>query len=175
MTCPWKGQCIVYSSKQVKNFPVKGSSKSLPCEVIGIGIVFNKEGKVLIDQRLDNGLLGGMWEFPGGKQEPNENIKETIARELKEELSIDVEVGAQLISLEHSYSHKRLSFFVHLCKWIAGTPQPLESQQFLWVKPDELSNYPFPAANTKMIIALNRFLQNENIIDHQSTIKSENE
>ncbi len=157
--CPWKLDCIAYASSRIKDFPVKSSSSPMPNQVIGIGVVFNNDGTVLIDQRLDEGLLGGMWEFPGGKKEPEENIKETIVRELREELAIEVEVGELLIALDHSYSHKKLCFVVHICRWISGDPVPLESQQCRWVRPDELNQYPFPAANSKMISALKNYLQ----------------
>ena len=99
-------------------------------------------------------MLGGLWEFPGGKQEPEEPIAATILRELREELAIEVEVGDELISLEHAYSHKRLRFVVHLCRWLRGEPQPLASQQVRWVAPEELEAYPFPAANARIIAAL---------------------
>lgn len=157
--CPFKSFCIVYSSDQVKNFPVKVSGKTLPFENIGVGIVFNVSGQVLIDQRLNTGLLGGLWEFPGGKQESEEEIEETIARELNEELAISVQVGECLLSFEHSYSHKKLRFVVHICKWLGGDPKPLQSQQIRWVQPNELIDYPFPAANAKIISALNHYLQ----------------
>jgi A/G-specific adenine glycosylase len=111
-------------------------------------------GRVLIDQRLEEGLLGGLWEFPGGKQEPGEPIETTITRELREELAITVAVDDHLISLDHSYSHKRLRFVVHLCRWQEGDPQPLASQQVRWVEPGDLNNYPFPAANARIIAAL---------------------
>ena len=122
--------------------------------MIGVGVVLNGAGEVLIDQRLDEGLLGGLWEFPGGKQEPGEAIEATIARELREELAIEAEVGEELITLEHSYSHKRLRFVVHLCRWLAGEPQALASQQVRWVAPDGLAAFPFPAANARIIAAL---------------------
>ena len=69
---------------------------TVPFQVIGVGVVLNPGGEVLIDQRLNEGLLGGLWEFPGGKQEPGEPIAETIRRELEEELAIAVEVGEEL-------------------------------------------------------------------------------
>ena len=81
--------------------------------------------------------------------------------QIKEELDIEVQVDKLLISLEHSYSHKKLSFVVHCGTWISGEPKPLESQQFLWVKPSELIDYPFPAANAKMISALHKFLHRD--------------
>ena len=128
--------------------------RSLPFSVIGVGVVLNKAGEVLIDQRLNEGLLGGLWEFPGGKQEPEEVITDTIARELREELAIEVAVDQELITVDHAYSHKKLRFIVHLCRWVSGEPQPLASQQVLWVKPEELGKYPFPAANARIIEAL---------------------
>ena len=130
------------------------ASKPLPFQVIGVGVVINAAGEVLIDQRLEEGLLGGMWEFPGGKQEQGETIETCIARELKEELGIAVTVGDELITVDHAYSHKKLRFVVHLCTWVSGEPQPLASQQVRWVRPDDLGNYAFPAANARIIEAL---------------------
>ena len=130
--------------------------KPLPFQVIGVGVVLNAEGHVLIDQRLEEGLLGGLWEFPGGKQEPGESIEACIERELKEELGIVISVGEELITLDHAYSHKKLRFVVHLCAWVSGDPQPLASQQVRWVSPDQLDTFAFPAANAKMIEALRR-------------------
>jgi len=144
---------------------VRNIIKPLLAQSIGIGVVFNNYGEVLIDQRLDGGLLGGLWEFPGGKQELGEDIEETIVRELREEMAIEVEVGELLISLEHRYNKKRLYFVVHLCSLISGVPEPLESQQCRWVKPNQLVEYSFPSANAKIISALNKYLEKDKFID----------
>ncbi|CAE20310.1 probable adenine glycosylase [Prochlorococcus marinus str. MIT 9313] len=152
--CPWQSSCAAYAAGEPSHFPVQDASKPIPFQVIGVGVVLNEVGEVLIDQRLNEGLLGGLWEFPGGKQEPGEAIEATIARELREELAIEVQVGEQLIALDHAYSHKKLRFVVHLCRWISGEPKPLASQQVCWVKPEDLSGYPFPAANVRMIATL---------------------
>ena len=152
--CPWQMYCAAYAAGDVESYPVKDTPRAVPFQVIGVGVVLNEAGEVLIDQRLNEGLLGGLWEFPGGKQEPGEAIVQTIARELQEELAIDVSVGEQLISLDHAYSHKKLRFVVHLCEWQKGEPQPLASQQVRWVRPESLSDYPFPAANARIIAAL---------------------
>jgi A/G-specific adenine glycosylase len=133
---------------------VKQQARPLPFHVIGVGVVLDDEDRVLIDQRPPEGLLGGLWEFPGGKQEPDEAIAATIARELREELAIEVAVGDELISFEHAYSHRRLRFVVHLCRHLAGEPLPLASQQVSWVAVDDLDDYPFPAANARIIAAL---------------------
>ena len=152
--CPWRESCAAYASGDPSGWPVVEERKPLPFQVIGIGVVINAVGDVLIDQRLEEGLLGGMWEFPGGKQEPGEPIEACIARELMEELGIVVSVGEALITLDHAYSHKKLQFVVHLCDWCSGAPKPLASQQVRWVRPEQLKNYPFPAANARIIDAL---------------------
>ena len=152
--CPWQGHCAAYAAGHPAAYPVKDAPRELPFQVIGVGVVLNDAGEVLIDQRLNEGLLGGLWEFPGGKQEPGEAIAATIARELMEELAITVEVGEELITLEHAYSHKKLRFVVHLCRWLAGEPQPLACQQVRWVRPQQLGEFPFPAANARIIAAL---------------------
>lgn len=159
--CPWSGHCAAYAAGDPAAYPVKDAPRELPFQVIGVGVVLNDAGEVLIDQRLNEGLLGGLWEFPGGKQEPGEAIEGTIARELREELEIEVSVGEELISLEHAYSHKRLRFVVHLCRWLSGEPQPLASQQVRWVKPEQLGEFPFPAANARIIAALLEHLHPE--------------
>jgi A/G-specific adenine glycosylase len=159
--CPWRQACAAYAAGDPTQYPVKDASKPLPFQVIGVGVVLNAAGQVLIDQRLNEGLLGGLWEFPGGKQEPGEAIEATIARELMEELAITVQVGEPLITLEHAYSHKRLRFVVHLCHWQSGEPQALACQQARWVQPAELADYPFPAANARIIAALLERLQVE--------------
>jgi A/G-specific adenine glycosylase len=156
--CPWRGHCAAYAAGNPAAYPVKEAPRELPFQVIGVGVVRNATGEVLIDQRLNEGLLGGLWEFPGGKQEPGEPIHATIARELREELAIEVEVGKELITLEHAYSHKRLRFVVHLCTWLSGEPRPLASQQVRWVDPGQLGDYPFPAANARIIAALHERL-----------------
>ncbi len=152
--CPWQGHCAAYAAGDPAAYPVKDAPRELPFQVIGVGVVRNGAGEVLIDQRLNEGLLGGLWEFPGGKQEPGEAIEATIARELREELAIEAAVGEELIVVDHAYSHKKLRFVVHLCTWLSGEPQPLASQQVRWVRPEQLADFPFPAANARIIAAL---------------------
>ena len=152
--CPWRGGCAAYAAGDPCRWPVTDAPKTLPFQVIGVGVVLNAAGEVLIDQRLEEGLLGGMWEFPGGKQESDETIEACIARELREELAIEVTVGDHLITVDHAYSHKKLRFVVHLCTWLSGDPQPLASQQVRWVQAQSLGDYPFPAANARIIEAL---------------------
>ncbi|WP_269609054.1 8-oxo-dGTP diphosphatase MutT [Prochlorococcus marinus] len=161
-SCPLQKFCVAYADYDPNNFPKKEMTRIKPIQEIGIGLVFNKNGELLIDQRLESSSMGGMWEFPGGKKISSESIENTIERELKEELGIVVKVGQKLLSFEHAYTHKKLYFTVHICEWISGEPKPLASQKLLWVSPDKLFEFPFPAANTKIISELYKHLCIEN-------------
>ena len=156
--CPIQQFCIAYLKYDPLDFPKKNMKKVIPVQEIGIALILNQNGELLIDQRLESSSMGGMWEFPGGKKELNESIEKTILREVKEELDIDVHVGEMLLSFQHLYSHKKLNFVVHLCDWKSGEPKALASQKFLWVSPENLSDFPFPAANIKIISALHKHL-----------------
>ncbi len=157
-SCPLQNYCFAYTKYDPESFPEKRMTTKKAIEEIGIGLVFNENGELLIDQRLENSSMGGMWEFPGGKKKPDEVVEKTIEREVNEELGIVVKVGAKLLTFEHAYSHKKLHFTVHICEWISGEPRPLASQKLLWVSPEKLFNYPFPAANTKIISELHKHL-----------------
>ena len=157
-SCPLQNFCVAYTKYDPEDFPKREMTKIKPLQEIGIGLVFNQKGELLIDQRLESSSMGGMWEFPGGKKIPNESIEKTIERELKEELGIVVNVGEKLLSFEHAYTHKKLYFTVHICAWISGQPKPLASQKLLWISPDRLFDFPFPAANTKIISELHKHL-----------------
>ncbi len=126
--------------------------------VIGIGLVINDLGEVLIDQRKYDQKMGGLWEFPGGKREKLEVIEETIKREIFEELNIHVKVGDKLVEFDFSYEDIDLHFIVHICKLNSGTPKPLSSLKVKWVKPENLINYNFPPANKIIINALTNYL-----------------
>ncbi len=165
--CPIQKYCIASTSYDPKDFPVKILKKPIPELAIGIGIIINSSREILIAQRLDNKSMGGMWEFPGGKQEKNELIEFTIAREIREEIGIDVDVEEKLISFAHAYTHKKFHFHVYICKFISGTPQPIQSQQLRWVKHCDLIDYPFPAANSLIISKLDQYLLRTKKIDHE--------
>lgn len=126
---------------------------AIPHKVIGVAVIW-KDQRILIDRRKPEGLLGGLWEFPGGKLEPGETIEECIQREIREELAIEIEVGEQLIVVDHTYTHFRVTLNVHHCQYVAGEPQAIECDEIRWVSVNELSDYPFPKANIKIIEAL---------------------
>jgi len=125
-----------------------------PHKIIGVAVIRNDQEQILIDRRLQKGVMGGLWEFPGGKIEPGETLEECIKREIYEELGIDIEVGEHLITVEHVYTHLHVTLTVHHCRHITGVPQPLECDEVRWVNLDELEQFSFPEANIQIIAAL---------------------
>jgi len=129
----------------------------LPLTQIGIAIIWNQEGKVLIDRRKSEDSMGGLWEFPGGKIEAGETVPQCICREIQEELRIEIEVGDHFISIEHTYPNIRVNLIAHHCYNRRGEPQTIECDEILWVSLPELDHFCFPEANMKIIKALQKF------------------
>ncbi|MEA5516107.1 8-oxo-dGTP diphosphatase MutT [Nodularia sp. UHCC 0506] len=125
-----------------------------PHKIIGVAVIWNDHEQILIDRRLPQGAMGGLWEFPGGKIEPGETIEECIQREIQEELAIEIAVGKHLITIDHTYTHLRVTLTVHHCRLITGIPQPIECDEICWVNLDDLENFTFPEANSQIIAAL---------------------
>jgi mutator protein MutT len=117
---------------------------------VAAGLVF-RGGKLLITQRPLAGHLGGLWEFPGGKREPNESFEECLVRELREELGIEVKVGQLVESLVHEYPEKTVSLRFYHCQWLRREPQPLGCPAFAWITLNELKDYEFPAADARLL------------------------
>ncbi|WP_016950678.1 8-oxo-dGTP diphosphatase MutT [Anabaena sp. PCC 7108] len=132
---------------------------TLPHKIIGVAVIWNNQEQILIDRRRLEGTMGGLWEFPGGKIEPGETIEECIHREIYEELGIEISVGENLITIDHTYKHLRVTLNVHHCYHLSGVPQAIECDEIRWVKWDELDEFTFPEANLEIIEALRKYKQ----------------
>lgn len=153
-TCPWTTHCRAYQLAMQDELPISENRAPLPHKYIGVAVIWNDRQQILIDRRRQEGLLGGLWEFPGGKVEPGESIEECIRREIEEELGIIVAVGDRLTTVHHAYSHFRVTLNVHHCHHLSGEPQPIECDEVRWVTLDEIEQFPFPKANVQIIDAL---------------------
>lgn len=126
----------------------------VPHKQIGVAVISNEAGEILIDKRKMGGAMGGMWEFPGGKIEVGETIVDCIRREIREELAIEISVGEHLMTIEHTYPTIQVTLIAHHCKYISGIPQPIESDEIRWVKVGDLNLYQFPDANGAIVKAI---------------------
>ena len=118
------------------------------------------DGRALLGQRPEGKSMAGLWEFPGGKVETGETPEAALVRELNEELGIDTWESclAPLTFASHSYEKFHLLMPLFACRKWNGTPQSRENQALKWVKANELTNYPMPAADIPLIPILRDWL-----------------
>lgn len=161
LLCPWQEMCQARLQGLEQNLPVKLVKKPLPHYNVTAAVI-SDNGQVLIAQRPPEGMLGGLWEFPGGKQEPGETLAECLLREIREELGLEIAVGELLAMVKHSYTHFKITLYAFACRLIAGQPQALGVADWRWVTLDELETFPFPRTDQKIIAALRRAELNGN-------------
>jgi mutator protein MutT len=122
----------------------------MQCVDVAIGVV--KRGpKILICLRKTEGRLGGYWEFPGGKCEAGESLKDCLVRELMEEVAIGVEILEKLTPIQHDYGDLRVTLNPFLCRHVNGEAVPIGCQSVEWIEPGALGNYKFPPANDSLL------------------------
>jgi 8-oxo-dGTP diphosphatase len=118
------------------------------------GVIRDRRGRILLARRTEGRDLAGLWEFPGGKHEPGETVEEALKRELREELGIEIEVGAPLIRVPQAYPAKRLRLDVYDIRAWRGAVRGLEGQALAWVPPHKLAEYAMPPADIPVVAAL---------------------
>lgn len=148
--CPVQTYCGAFQTGLQDKFPVSIPRKEIPQYHISVGIIF-KNDKLLITRRKDEGLLGGLWEFPGGKVASGENGQQACIREIKEETNLDVEIEKFFITIKHAYTHFRIVMDVYICRYKSRRVKLRSAQDFRWIKIAEIEEFPFPGANHKFI------------------------
>ncbi len=152
--CPMQKVCAAFAKDAVEKYPKLKKKKKVPHIVVGAAVTMNRKGEVLIAQRKQNDMLGGLWEFPGGKLEADETIEECIARELKEELGINIAVGDFFTTVKHAYSHFTMTMHVYRAKIISGRPRILDCADYRWVKVPDLGKFAYSKADLHVVAKL---------------------
>ncbi len=153
LECPIQSFCLGTKNDPEK-FPRRAKRAPIPHHDIAVGVLSNGQGELFAQRRPEEGLLGGLWEFPGGKRKPGESIEEACRRELSEELGIDVEVGELLTTIPHAYSHFKITLHAFRCTVLSGIPISSRDLPVAWIAADRLEEYAFPKANRKLIETL---------------------
>ncbi|MFW1676766.1 Nudix family hydrolase [Pontibacter sp. JAM-7] len=120
---------------------------------VAAGVVKNAQGAILLARRPVDKHQGGLWEFPGGKVEPGESAQAALARELAEEVGIDITASRPLIQVAHRYPDKSVLLDVFLVTGFSGEARGCEGQAICWTEPENLHQFEFPAANTPIVAA----------------------
>lgn len=141
LICPLSEPCRARSLGLQLERPVLEARPAVPHYTVTAAVI-HRDGTVLIARRPSHGLLGGLWEFPGGKLEAGEALPQGLEREIHEELGVSIEVGEPLGVYSHAYTHFKVTLHAFACTLIEGEPQALEASDLRWVKPVELMNYP---------------------------------
>ncbi len=157
--CPLAARCLAKARGTQLERPVRPPRRKTPHYEVTAGIIWREDGRFLIAQRPFEGLLGGLWEFPGGKQEAGETLPQTLRREIKEELAIDIEVGELLMVVKHAFTHFRITLHAFQARYCGGELQHLGVADHAWVGLTDLDQYAFAKTDRQIIKALRNELE----------------
>ncbi len=148
--CPLRDYCRAFASGEPTAYPRRPERRAVPHVQVAVGLIFH-HGRLLILRRSEKQMLGGLWEFPGGKLEPGETPAEAVEREVREETGLAVEVGARVGVIRHAYSHFRITMHAYRCGLLSPeTPAVVTDRPHAWADQEELAAYAFPKANHKI-------------------------
>jgi len=153
--CPLAKNCIALQTQQTDTLPFKSKKAPVPHYDIAVGVIW-QDGKILIGRRKEDQMLGGLWEFPGGKLNVGESAEAAVVREIREETGLTTNVLHKYCVVKHAYTHFKITLTAFACEVISGTVSPKSAEELKWVSPDALHDYPFPTANKKVIAAIDQ-------------------
>jgi len=164
LICPVSALCLARQRGTQLERPVRPSRKPTPHHDVVAGIIWRdgtpaRTGQFLISQRPHDGLLGGLWEFPGGKVEPGEALADALEREIREELALAIRPGPFVIKVDHAFTHFRITVHAFHAAYTGGEPQHVAVADHVWVTLDEVDQYAFAVTNRKIIEQLRKTLE----------------
>lgn len=151
--CPLNPICKAYRSDDPSALPYKAPRKKRPHHTVGVGIVW-RQNRLLIARRPEEGLLGGLWEFPASKRQKGESLADCCVRSIKEETGVDADIKSRFDTVKHAFTHFSVTMHAFHCIYTAGTATPILCSDTRWVSVDELSDFPFSRANRKLVDAI---------------------
>jgi A/G-specific adenine glycosylase len=155
-SCPLAPDCVARRDHRTAELPVKSKRKPVPHYPVAVGVIW-KAGKVLIGRRRQHQMLGGLWEFPGGKQTSEEPLTETLKRKIISETGLQVRIDSPYCQVHHGFTHFKITVTAFRCEWQGGTEQPMATDELRWVTLDELDAYPLPKAAIKIAEAVRNY------------------
>jgi A/G-specific adenine glycosylase len=164
LICPLADLCVALAKGVQTQRPILPPRKQTPHVDAAAGVIWQGEpfiSALLIAQRPVDKMLGGLWEFPGGKLDPiDADLRACLRRKIQEELAIEIEVGDALTTVRHAYTHFRLTLHAFHARHLWGEPQPIGVADWRWIGLHELADFPFPVTDQKIIAALKQLDKN---------------
>ncbi len=154
-SCPLATWCKARALGLQEQRPVGKARLPVPHFTVTAAVIRRGE-QILIAQRPPDGLLGGLWEFPGGKLQPDEDLAACLKREICEELGVEIDVSEQVGVYRHAYTHFRVTLYAFYCHLVDGArPRPIQVNDLRWVSLAELADYPMGKIDRQIAKRLN--------------------
>jgi len=139
--CPIQEDCQAYAAGRQADLPVRKPKAKIPHYIVTAAVI-RKGDRVLITQRFQDEMFGGMWEFPGGGLEDGELLKSGLKREIKEELGVKIKVDEEIGVFKTTYSHFSVTLHAFVCTLRGGRLRSIRVDDFRWVTLDALEDFP---------------------------------
>jgi A/G-specific adenine glycosylase len=159
LLCPWQQDCRAYDLGKMAEIPVPEKKAAVAHKTIGVGLIQNEQGEMLIDLRPAQGLLGGLWEFPSVEVKSVRGLRSALVKGLASDFGITVTVQDEVMQVNHAYTHFKVTFYVYDCRYEGGVVQGSGFDDWRWVRVEDLGQLPFPKSHLKMIEGLRQVLQ----------------
>ncbi|MBN1594833.1 NUDIX domain-containing protein, partial [candidate division FCPU426 bacterium] len=151
VVCPLAEFCWACARDLAVKLPCRSRRRQVPHRRMVVAAIY-RQGKFLLGKRPPQGLLGGLWDFPGGQVYGRETGAEAVRREVRRELGVAVRVGGSSRPVRHAYTHFTQTLTAYACRLRPGSkPGPLFHTALHWLAPGKISAYPLPAATRKLL------------------------
>ncbi|MEW6515427.1 MAG: A/G-specific adenine glycosylase [candidate division FCPU426 bacterium] len=153
--CPLSARCRARIAGQQERYPRRRPRRAVPHHEVAAAVI-KRGDRYLLGRRPDRGLLGGLWEFPGGKTEPGETLGQALERELEEELGVRARAGRELVSVDHAYTHFTVTVHALACTLGRQKPRLKFHHALRWATLADMRRLAFPRANHAIIAFLRK-------------------
>ncbi len=158
LLCPVEAFCMARRNGTETERPVRAPRKRTPHVDVVAGVIWQgdaHQSALLLAQRPADGLLGGLWEYPGGKVEAQDaDQPAALRREINEELAVAIDVGPKVAAVDHAFTHFRMTLHAYHARWLGPEPQRLGVADWRWVTLDEVAAFAMGVADRKVTAAL---------------------
>jgi len=156
--CPVRDECAARRQGIAETLPIKPARAKIPHYDVSAGVIYRTPARkeFLIAQRPLDGMLGGLWEFPGGKLEPGETLPDCLRREIQEELAMEISVCEPVTVVKHAFTHFKITLHAFAAEWVRGEPQKIGVADWAWITINEVEKYAFAHTDRQIITALRR-------------------
>ena len=149
-SCPIRRYCAAADRGRPEDFPSKGAKKARPHHTMAVAIV-ERDTRLLIARRPENGLLGGLWEFPAERQAKGESLQACCLRAAFGKTGVTADVASRFRTVKHAFTHFTVTMHAFLCSYAEGTARPIGCAQVAWAALSELDDYAFSRANRRLV------------------------